>query len=298
MTFLQRFSDTTNVTLTDAATIAIDVSLGVNFQVTLGGNRTLGNPTNATATKEVWLAVKQDATGGRTLAFGSDWIATDATTTVNSAANAVSIIYAVARDFGAGTKWYYTVEHSAESSGSSLTIQDEGSTLSGAVTTVNFVGAGVTATGASTVTVNIPGGSSLTKHQLTGGTGEATTQLQVEVVVGGFHFDPTLYTGEVVTLRLVGDFTTSDGSASAQIRLYDMGASATFSPVRRSTVSIAFADVDKRIKVDQVLSMVVSPGTNVNEIHNVARNYELRMYLNTATTGSSMRTAWSGFLIS
>ena len=31
--------------LTDAATIAVDMSLGNNFSVTLGGNRTLGNPT-------------------------------------------------------------------------------------------------------------------------------------------------------------------------------------------------------------------------------------------------------------
>ena len=34
------------VTLTDAATIATDASLGNLFRVTLGGNRTLGNPTN------------------------------------------------------------------------------------------------------------------------------------------------------------------------------------------------------------------------------------------------------------
>jgi hypothetical protein len=44
--------------------------------------------------------------------------------------------------------------------GSSLTVQDEGSTLSTAVTTINFTGAGVTASGAATVTVNVPGGGS------------------------------------------------------------------------------------------------------------------------------------------
>jgi hypothetical protein len=42
--------------------------------------------------------------------------------------------------------------------GGSLTVQDEGSTLSTAVTTINFTGAGVTATGTTTVTVNVPGG--------------------------------------------------------------------------------------------------------------------------------------------
>ena len=44
--------------------------------------------------------------------------------------------------------------------GGSLTIQDEGSSLANAGTTINFVGAGVTATGTgSTKTVTIPGGS-------------------------------------------------------------------------------------------------------------------------------------------
>ena len=42
--------------------------------------------------------------------------------------------------------------------GSSLTVQDEGVTLSTAVTTINFTGAGVTATGTTTVTVDVPGG--------------------------------------------------------------------------------------------------------------------------------------------
>lgn len=44
--------------------------------------------------------------------------------------------------------------------GGSLTVQDEGVTLSSAVTTINFTGAGVTATGTTTVTVDIPGGGS------------------------------------------------------------------------------------------------------------------------------------------
>jgi hypothetical protein len=42
--------------------------------------------------------------------------------------------------------------------GGSLTVQDEGGTLSTGVTTINFTGAGVTATGTTTVTVNVPGG--------------------------------------------------------------------------------------------------------------------------------------------
>ena len=39
--------------------------------VTLGGNRTLANPTNIVDGGSYRLVVKQDATGGRTLTFGS-----------------------------------------------------------------------------------------------------------------------------------------------------------------------------------------------------------------------------------
>ena len=41
----------------------------------------------------------------------------------------------------------------------SLTVRDEGTDLSTAVTAINFTGAGVTATGTTSVTVNIPGGA-------------------------------------------------------------------------------------------------------------------------------------------
>jgi len=59
--------------LTDAATIAVDMSLGNNFSVTLGGNRTLGNPTNLTAGQSGIIFLTQDATGSRTLAYSSFW---------------------------------------------------------------------------------------------------------------------------------------------------------------------------------------------------------------------------------
>jgi hypothetical protein len=59
------------VSLTDAATIAVDLSLGNNFSVTLGGNRTLGAPTNTTAGQSGVIVVTQDGTGSRTLAYNS-----------------------------------------------------------------------------------------------------------------------------------------------------------------------------------------------------------------------------------
>lgn len=61
------------VTLTDAATVAVDLAIGNNFELTLGGNRTLGNPTNAVAGQSGIIVVNQDGTGNRTLAFGTNY---------------------------------------------------------------------------------------------------------------------------------------------------------------------------------------------------------------------------------
>ena len=61
------------VSLTDAASIAYDMDDGVNATVTLGGNRTLANPTNITVGQSGVIFVKQDSTGSRTLSYGSAW---------------------------------------------------------------------------------------------------------------------------------------------------------------------------------------------------------------------------------
>jgi hypothetical protein len=60
-------------TLTDAATIAWDLSSNQVAKVTLGGNRTLANPFYAKDGGVYVLFVTQDATGSRTLNYGSDY---------------------------------------------------------------------------------------------------------------------------------------------------------------------------------------------------------------------------------
>lgn len=57
--------------LSDGATIATDCSLGNVFTVTLGGNRTLSNPTNMAAGASYAWIITQDGTGSRTLAYGT-----------------------------------------------------------------------------------------------------------------------------------------------------------------------------------------------------------------------------------
>ncbi len=83
------------VALTDGSSIATDASLSNNFKVTLGGNRTLANPTNLTEGMWLLFVVKQDATGGRTLGYGSKfkWSGGVAPT-LSTSANAVDTISA------------------------------------------------------------------------------------------------------------------------------------------------------------------------------------------------------------
>ncbi len=62
------------VALTDAATIAFDMALGNDGAVTLGGNRTLGAPTNVPSGGQGGsLFFTQDAVGSRTLSYNSVW---------------------------------------------------------------------------------------------------------------------------------------------------------------------------------------------------------------------------------
>lgn len=90
----QVWSAADQVTLTDATTIAVDMSTFLNATVTLGGNRTLGNPTNTKVGQTGYIRIVQDATGSRTLAYGANWefgggVAPVLTTT----ANAVDILF-------------------------------------------------------------------------------------------------------------------------------------------------------------------------------------------------------------
>jgi hypothetical protein len=83
--------------LTDGATITADFAVANNFSVTLGGNRTLANPSNLTAGQSGCIWITQDGTGSRTLAYGSQWDFTGGTApTLSTAASSVDcLVYAV-----------------------------------------------------------------------------------------------------------------------------------------------------------------------------------------------------------
>lgn len=80
-------------TLTDGATISWNVSSGSFATVTLGGNRTLSNPSNIVDGGSYLLIVKQDGTGSRTLSFGSAYLFPDGVApTMSTGVNAVDIL--------------------------------------------------------------------------------------------------------------------------------------------------------------------------------------------------------------
>ncbi|PCJ96802.1 MAG: hypothetical protein COA52_00925 [Hyphomicrobiales bacterium] len=87
----------TPVALSDAASIATDASLSNIFTVTLAGNRTLANPTNLIAGKTYIWILTQDATGSRTLAYGSYFLFPGGTAPIlSTAANSIDIIVGLA----------------------------------------------------------------------------------------------------------------------------------------------------------------------------------------------------------
>lgn len=63
----------TVVKLTDAATIAVDASLGNDFRVTLGGNRTMGTPANPANGDQIIFQVTQGTGAPYTLTWSSGY---------------------------------------------------------------------------------------------------------------------------------------------------------------------------------------------------------------------------------
>ncbi len=89
-------------TLTDGETITPDFGAGFNFKVTLEGDRTLANPTNAKDGQSGTIMVTQDANGSQTLTYGNKWRFPGGASTggaLSTAANSVDLIaYIVGSD--------------------------------------------------------------------------------------------------------------------------------------------------------------------------------------------------------
>jgi hypothetical protein len=82
-------------TLTDGATVTPDFGAGFNFEWTIGGNRTLANPSNAKSGQSGTIKVVQDGTGSRVITYGNNWRFPGGSATggvLSTAANAIDLI--------------------------------------------------------------------------------------------------------------------------------------------------------------------------------------------------------------
>jgi hypothetical protein len=112
VTKASRRTDAAFLALTDAATIAVDMSASWNFAVTLGDNRTLGTPTGLHEGQSGWIRVTQDGAGSRTLAYSAAWTFGNAgAPTLSTAAGKVDLIDYVVLD--AATPVIHAVFHKA-----------------------------------------------------------------------------------------------------------------------------------------------------------------------------------------
>jgi hypothetical protein len=62
------------VTLTDAATVAVDWDAGINFDLTVTASRVIGNPTNGVPRTSRTILVQADSATDRTITFGNQFL--------------------------------------------------------------------------------------------------------------------------------------------------------------------------------------------------------------------------------
>lgn len=85
-------------TLTDGATITPDFAVANHFSVTLGGNRTLANPSNLVAGQSGVIFITQDGSGSRTLSYASYWdFSAGSAPTLTTTAGAIDALVYVVR---------------------------------------------------------------------------------------------------------------------------------------------------------------------------------------------------------
>jgi hypothetical protein len=90
--------------LTDGATVNTNAVNGNIFTLTLGGNRTLANPTNPANGQKILYRIRQDATGSRTVSWGSAFRFSGGTApTLTTTANKTD--YLTFMYNGADSKW-------------------------------------------------------------------------------------------------------------------------------------------------------------------------------------------------
>jgi len=135
-----------------------------------------------------------------------------------------------------------------------------------------------------------------------GATNEETA-LTSEVVIGGIVFDPSAFglTITDITIYFEGlvNYIALGAAGSGSLYLYDMGAPGVIGAgVLRSTLTRGYLDGNTMDRERRILTPVESPGTNIDEIHETARVYELR--IKTSGLGDPtdiFRATWGGITV-
>ena len=139
------------------------------------------------------------------------------------------------------------------------------------------------------------GGGGITR--LTGANYAQQTLLDTELLIGGFMFDPSVYTSPGIAFQFYGILQVAT-AGTGELRLYDMGAPGTPEVgTLRSTAVIPNASAGANAQVDVGLTPVATP-TGTDEIFNAKRMYELRLVLVGANAGDVMLNLWGGLVIS
>lgn len=97
------------VSVTDGATVTLDLNAGLNFEWAIGGNRTLANPTNGKSGQSGTIKITQDATGGRIITYGSNWRFPGGATAAGSLTTLANAIDILAYTLGSDGKYYATL---------------------------------------------------------------------------------------------------------------------------------------------------------------------------------------------
>jgi hypothetical protein len=95
--------------LTDAATVTPDFNTGFNFEWTIGGSRTLANPTNTKSGQSGTIKIVQDATGSRVITYGNNWRFPGGSATAGVLSTAANAIDLLAYTVGSDGKIYATL---------------------------------------------------------------------------------------------------------------------------------------------------------------------------------------------
>lgn len=113
-------------TLTSSSNqVAIDASLGTQFKLNdLAEDTEIQIPTNGADGNQITVSLEN--TGGQAVTFAAGWVNVGQLS-VSDAAGQISVISAIARDFGSGLEWAYAVSH-AETLANLIDVDASGST--------------------------------------------------------------------------------------------------------------------------------------------------------------------------